>query len=102
MKLTRKRSSTGPAGAPSQVFRVSVRAGYADATVRGRAGEPVTLVVRREDASPVGERLIVPALGRSVALPLRRDVRIELGCPGRGTYELRSETGAVRGMLVLE
>lgn len=103
MKLHRTRRHTAPgADSRAQVLRVVVRGGYAEAPVRGKAGSPVTLLIRREDASPVGERLIVPALGRSVALPLQRDVRIDLGCPQRGAYELRSESGAVRGLLVLE
>lgn len=85
-----------------QELRVWVRGGVASEPVRGRGGEPVTLLVRREDTSPGGERLIVAALGRSVSLPLHQDVRIDLGAPSRGVYALTSETGALRGTLVLE
>lgn len=103
MKLVLCRRHRHPAqGGGGQELRVWVRGGVAGEPVRGRGGEPVTLLVRREDASPVGDRLIVPALGHSVSLPLHQDVRIDLGVPARGEYQLTSETGALRGTLVLE
>lgn len=85
----------------AQELRVDIRGGRPE-TVRGCAGVPVTLVFRREDGSPYGERLIVPALGMSVSLPLHEDVRVELGVPAPGEYEFISETGMLRGRLVLE
>ena len=101
LRLHRRQGRAATSGAV-QELRVRFRGGYTAEAVRGRGGEPVALVVRREDASPVGERLIVPALGRSVSLPLHQDVRVDLGTPPRGEYLLTSETGAVRGTLVLE
>ena len=99
--LHRRQGRVATVGAV-QELRVRVRGGMTTEPVRGRAGGPVALIVRREDASPVGERLIVPALGRSVWLPLHQDVRVDLGAPPRGEYLLTSETGAIRGLLVLE
>lgn len=86
----------------AQELRVDIRGGFQPETIRGCAGVPLTLVFRREDGSSYGERLIVPALGRSVLLPLHEDVRVELGVPAPGEYEFISETGMLRGRLVLE
>ena len=103
MKLAMMRRSVGERGKlPTQELRVEIRGGYRPETVRGRAGVPVALVVRREDASSCGERLIVPALGRSVSLPLHEDVRVELGVLAPGEYEFTCEAGLLRGRLVLE
>lgn len=103
MKLARMhRKAGGRESALTQVLRVEVRGGYRPETVRGRAGVPVALVFRREDASSCGERLIVPALGRSVSLPLHQDVRVELGMLAPGEYAFTCESGLLRGRLVLE
>ena len=81
----------GRQGVRTQELRLEIHRGNSLETVRGRAGVPVALVVCREDASLCGERLIVPALGRSVSLPLHEDVRVELGVPAPGEYELTCE-----------
>lgn len=86
----------------TQELRVEIHGGLRPETVRGRAGVPVALVFRREDASSCGERLIVPALGRNVSLPLYEDVRVELGVPAPGVYEFTCELGLLRGRLVLK
>ena len=88
--------------APSQEFRVSICGDSQPETLRGRAGVPVALVFRRVDSSPTAARVIVPALGKSVALPLHTDVRVDLGTPEPGEYDFTCEAGLLRGRLVLE
>ena len=96
------RSDRGREQAPSQEFRVSISGDPQPKTLRGRAGVRVVLVFRREDASPAAERIIVPALGKSVALPLHADLRVDLGTLGPGEYDFTCEAGLLRGRLVLE
>ena len=103
MKLAISGRKVGGRGrARTQELCLEIRSGYRPKSVRGRAGVPVALVVCREDASSCGERLIVAALGRSVSLPLHEDVRVELGVPAPGEYELTCELGLFCGKLVLE
>ncbi len=96
------RKVAGRGRARTQELRLELRRGNSPETVRERAAVPVALVVCRGDASSCGEWLIVPVLGRSVSLPLHEDVRVELGVPAPGEYELTCELGLYRGKLVLD
>lgn len=77
---------------------VQVRSQYEPATILATAGEPILLRFRREIFAGSGGRVIFPALGKSIELPLFGEVTLELSLePGR--YEFTCEQGLLRGVL---
>jgi plastocyanin domain-containing protein len=75
-----------------------VRSDYEPAIIHAAAGAPITLRFRRESIAAWGERVIFPALGKSIQLPLFGEVTLELMLePGR--YEFTCEQGFLRGVL---
>jgi plastocyanin domain-containing protein len=79
---------------------VLVRVGsqYEPATILATADEPILLRFRREVFAASGGRVIFPALGKSIELPLSGEVTLELLLePGR--YEFTCEQGLLQGVL---
>ena len=89
-----------PRGSELQV--VHIRGGYKPDKVYGRAGEPLTLVFRREETAPCSETVIFAALGKSATLPPYEDVRVELPAAAPGVYEFTCGMGMLHGTLILE
>jgi len=80
---------------------VRVRTQYEPATILATAGEPILLRFRRETFAASGGRVIFPALGKSIELPLFDEVTLELLLePGR--YEFTCEQGLLRGVLEVD
>jgi hypothetical protein len=82
---------------------VLVRVGsqYEPATVLATTGEPILLRFRRETFAASGGRVIFPALGKSIELPLFGEVALELLLE-RGSYEFTCEQGLLRGVLEVD
>ena len=87
-------------GSATQVIRV--RGGYRPDRIYGRAGEPLTLVFRREETAPCSETVVFAALGKSATLPPYEDVRVELPATAPGAYEFTCGMGMLHGTLILE
>jgi len=80
---------------------VRVRSRYEPATILATAGQPILLRFRRETFAASGGRVIFPALGKSIELPLFGEVALELVLePGR--YEFTCEQGLLRGVLEVD
>lgn len=80
---------------------VRVHSQYEPATILATAGEPILLRFRRETFAASGGRVIFPALGKSIELPLFDEVRLELLLePGR--YEFTCAQGLLRGVLEVD
>jgi len=80
---------------------VRVRTQYEPATILATAGEPILLRFRRETSAASARRVIFPALGRSIELPLYGEASLELSLePGR--YEFTCEQGLLRGVLEVD
>ncbi|MHB8059544.1 MAG: hypothetical protein ACYDHO_01765 [Gaiellaceae bacterium] len=74
---------------------------YQPATVLATTGEPILLRFRRETFAASAGRVIFPALGKSIELPLFGEVTLELVLePGR--YEFTCEQGLLRGVLEVD
>mgnify|MGYP000512922349 CR=1 FL=1 len=85
-----------------QEATILVQGGYTPDTVVVESGTPVRLVFRREETAACSERVVVPSLGRSVALPPFEDVVVDLGPMPAGEHEFRCGLGALRGRIVVE
>ena len=79
-----------------------VRTQYEPATILATAGEPILLRFRRETFAAASGRVIFPALGRSIELPLFGEVALELLLEQPGRYEFTCERGLLRGVLEVE
>ena len=80
---------------------VRVRSQYEPATILATAGEPILLRFRRETFAASGGRVIFPALGKSIELPLFGEASLKLLLePGR--YEFTCEQGLLRGVLEVD
>ena len=82
--------------------RVRVQGGYEPDTIRGRVGEPLRIVFRREETAPCSERVVFPAFGKSAMLPPYQDVLVELLPREPGEYEFTCQMGVLHGTLVVE
>jgi plastocyanin domain-containing protein len=81
--------------------RVFVRGDFEPDLVVTRVGEPLRLVFRRESGPASTERVVFPALGRSVTLPLAEDVPFEILPQEPGEYEFTCQEGILRGRVVV-
>lgn len=80
---------------------VRVHSQYEPATILATAGEPILLRFRRETFAASGGRVIFPALGKSIELPLFGEVTLELLLEP-GSYEFTCEQGLLRGVLEVD
>ncbi|MDF1630814.1 MAG: cupredoxin domain-containing protein [Alcanivoracaceae bacterium] len=72
---------------------------YSPALIDSPAGQPLTLRVLREDASPCAEYLIVDGLGVNEALPIDRRHDIELPVMQPGEYRFHCQMNMYQGVL---
>ena len=85
-----------------QEAMVLVKGGYAPDTIVVRAGKPVRLTFRREEASPCSEMVVFGDFGKSATLPEGESVPLEFLPKDPGTYEFTCQMGMLRGQLVVE
>ena len=72
---------------------------YTPALIDSPAGQPVTLRVLREDASPCAEYLIIDGLGISEPLPINRIHNVTLPALAAGEYRYHCQMNMYQGIL---
>lgn len=85
-----------------QELMVLVKGGYTPDTIRVVAGRPVRLLFRREETSVCSEQVLIPAFGRSAALPTGKVVAVEFLPTEPGEHEFTCQMGMLRGRIVVE
>ncbi len=85
-----------------QEATVLVKGGYAPDTIVVRAGTPVRLTFRREEAAPCSEMVVFGDFAKSARLPEGELVPVELLPKEPGTFEFTCQMGMLRGRLVVE
>ena len=85
-----------------QEAMVLVKGGYSPDTIVVRAGKPVRLTFRREEASPCSEMVVFGDFGKSATLPAGESVAVEFLPKDPGTYEFTCQMGMLRGRLIVE
>ncbi len=85
-----------------QEATVLVKGGYAPDTIVVRAGKPVRLTFRRQEASPCSEMVVFGDFAKSATLPEGELVPVELLPNQPGTFEFTCQMGMLRGRLVVE
>jgi len=89
-------------GGGVQEATVTVRGGYAPATVRARAGRPVRLTFDRQEDAGCSEEVVFADFGVRRYLPAHQRTVVEVTPPAPGTYEFTCGMGMLRGRLVAE
>jgi plastocyanin domain-containing protein len=92
------------AAAPNerQEVLVTVKGGYAPASIRAKAGQPLRLVFDRQESSSCSEEVVFPDFGVKRFLPQNQKTTIELTPATAGTYEFMCGMGMLRGRLIVE
>jgi plastocyanin domain-containing protein len=85
-----------------QEATILVKGGYSPDTVVVKAGSPVRLTFRREEASPCSEMVVFGDFDRSARLPEGQQVPVEFTPAAPGTFEFTCQMGMLRGRLVVE
>ena len=81
---------------------VLVRGGYTPDVIVVQAGKPVRLSFVRQESASCSEQVLLPAWGKSVALPEGETVRVEFLPKERGEFEFACQMGMFRGKLIVE
>lgn len=88
------------AGTKDGVVDIRVANGtYTPALIDSPAGQPLTLRVLREDASPCAEYLIVEGVDVSEVLPLNRLHTVKLPAMEPGEYRFHCQMNMYQGIL---
>jgi plastocyanin domain-containing protein len=98
----RRRSTPVPAEASVQGALIVVRGGYVPDTIILERGRPARLIFRREESAAASERVVLPAFGKSVALPTGEEVPVEFVPAERGEHPFSSHTGLLSGRIIVE
>jgi plastocyanin domain-containing protein len=93
-------AATGATG--RQEVAITVRGGYAPATIRTAAGQPVRLVFDRQESSSCSEEVVFPDFGVRRFLPENQKTAVEITPPAPGTYEFTCGMGMLHGRLIAE
>jgi plastocyanin domain-containing protein len=88
--------------ATAGTVEVVVRGGYTPANIRARAGQPLRLVLDRQDTSSCSEEIVFPDFGIRKFLPAHQKTIIEITPPKPGTYEFMCGMGMLHGRVVAE
>ena len=97
----RKTASAGAGDTGGDDIRVRVDGGYDPDRVFVPAGEPVTLILHRHDASPCSEGVVFPDQGVRAQLPRHEDIALDLPPSEPGEYEFHCGMGMLRGRMVV-
>jgi len=81
---------------------VLVRGGYTPDVIVVQAGKPVRLSFVRQESASCSEQVLLPAWGKSAALPEGETVRVEFLPKERGEFEFACQMGMFRGKLIVE
>ncbi len=90
------------AGASVQQIGIVVRGGYTPAVIKVRAGRPVRLDFRRDEANSCTEEVVFADFGIRTFLPQHQTTPVEFTPTAPGTYEFTCGMGMVRGSLIVE
>jgi plastocyanin domain-containing protein len=103
-----ERASATAAAVPSSAtsataeVTITVDGGYAPATVRVKAGQPVRLTFDRRDNSSCSEEIVLPDFGIRKFLPSGQRTVVEITPPAAGTYDFMCGMSMLRGRLIAE
>jgi len=81
---------------------VLVKGGYTPDVIVVQAGKPVRLNFVRQESASCSEQVLLPAWGKSAALPEGETVRVEFLPKERGEFEFACQMGMFRGKLIVE
>ncbi|OGL00399.1 MAG: copper-transporting ATPase [Candidatus Rokubacteria bacterium RIFCSPHIGHO2_02_FULL_73_26] len=81
---------------------VLVKGGYTPDVIVVQAGKPVRLSFVRQESASCSEQVLLPAWGKSAALPEGETVRVEFLPKERGEFEFACQMGMFRGKLIVE
>ena len=81
---------------------VLVRGGYTPDVIVVQAGKPVRLSFVRQESASCSEQVLLPAWGKSAALPEGETVRVEFLPKERGEFEFACQMGMFRGKVIVE
>lgn len=73
---------------------------YQPAALEVSSGQSMTLTFIRRDATPCAEKVIFPALGLTVDLPLDKPIAVALPPLAPGQYAFTCQMGMYRGTLI--
>ena len=87
----------------NQVIDIVVEDGvYTPARIEVPRSKTITLRFVRNDASPCAEKVLFDSLNKSLELPLREPVDIELKIEKEGEYEFTCDMKMYRGALLVK
>ena len=81
---------------------VLVKGGYTPDVIVVQAGKTVRLSFVRQESASCSEQVLLPAWGKSAALPEGETVRVEFLPKERGEFEFACQMGMFRGKLIVE
>lgn len=81
---------------------VLVKGGYTPDVIVVEAGKPVRLTFVRQESASCSERVLLPAFGKSAALPEGEAVRVEFLPKEPGEFDFACQMGMLRGKVVVE
>ena len=81
---------------------VLVKGGYTPDVIVVQAGKPVRLSFVRQESASCSEQVLLPAWGKSAALPEGETVRVQFLPKERGEFEFACQMGMFRGKLIVE
>lgn len=81
---------------------VLVKGGYTPDVIVVQAGKPVRLSFVRQESASCSEQVLLPAWGKSAALPEGETVRVEFLPKERGEFEFACQMGMFRGKVIVE
>jgi plastocyanin domain-containing protein len=89
-------------GGGYQEQMVLVKGGYTPDVIVVEAGKPVRLNFVRQESASCSEMVLLPAWGKSAALPEGEVVPVEFLPKERGEFEFACQMGMFRGKVIVE
>jgi plastocyanin domain-containing protein len=90
----------GDSGA--QAATIVVHGGYAPASIRVKAGQPVRLTFDRQETSSCSEEIVFPDFGIRKFLPANQRTTLVVTPPAPGIYEFTCGMSMLHGRLIAE
>lgn len=85
-----------------QEAMILVKGGYTPDSIIVRAGKPVRLTFRREEAASCSDKVVFADFGKTAELPTGQSVAVELLPKTPGEYAFGCPMGMFRGRLIVE